>query len=66
VWKVTCNISNTLYGIQIIANNDWNSKYGGSNGEITLGGANIEIATPGIYTITMNLSNPEKYTYTIE
>lgn len=66
VWKVTCNISNTLYGIQIIANNDWNSKYGGSNGEITLGGANIEIATPGTYTITMNLSNPEKYTYTIE
>lgn len=68
VWTVTCNISTVLYGIQIIANQDWNFKYGdnNNNGVLTLGGSNIVIASPGTYTITMDLSKPEKYTYTIK
>lgn len=67
-WTITCNITTTLYGIQILANGDWAMAYGddNKNGELTLGGANIVINEPGTYTITMDLSNPEKYTYTIK
>lgn len=68
VWTVTCNISTVLYGVQIIANGDWNFKYGDNagNGTLVLSGANIVVATPGTYTITMDLSHPEKYFYTIQ
>lgn len=67
-WSVTCNISTVQYGIQIIANQNWDSKYGDTdkNGSLVLGGDNLVISTPGTYTITMDLSNPEKYTYTIK
>lgn len=68
VWTITCNITNTLYGVQIIMNKNWDIKYGTSSvaGELVEGGENIVIDTPGIYTITMDLNNPAKYTYTVE
>jgi hypothetical protein len=68
VWTATCNISTVLYGIQIIGNADWAFKYGDTdkNGTLVLGGSNITIAAPGTYTITMDLSNPAKYTYKIQ
>ena len=68
VWTATCNISTVLYGIQIIGNADWAFKYGDTdkNGTLILGGSNITIAAPGTYTITMDLSNPAKYTYKIQ
>lgn len=71
VWTATCNISTIGSGIQIIANGDWAFKYGDNDGgkntgELTLKGANIVPTTTGSKKITMNLSNPEKYTYTIE
>ena len=57
------------------ANNDWGINlgkfdttktgvdYGGS--AMSYGGGNIAIATSGTYTITLDLSNPRAYTYTI-
>jgi len=71
VWTANCNISTIGYGIQIIANGDWSYKYGdnggGKNsGELTLGGANIMPTFTGTRTVTMDLSHPEKYAYTIQ
>ncbi len=68
VWTTVCNISTVLYGIQIIGNQNWDFKYGdtNANGTLTLGGGNIVVNTPGTYTITMDLSNPGKYTYSIK
>lgn len=66
VWTATCNVTTVLYGIQIIANNDWGFAFGGANGELTQGSANIVIDQPGTYTITMDLSNSQKYTYSIK
>nr|WP_320058872.1 DUF5111 domain-containing protein [uncultured Bacteroides sp.] len=65
-WSVTCNISNVLYGIQIIGNQNWSFKYGDAdgNGELT-SGESIPVSEAGTYTITMDLSDPVKYTYTI-
>jgi hypothetical protein len=71
VWTASCNISTIGYGFQIIGNGDWSYKYGDNNGgkdsgELTLGGANIMPASTGTRTVTMDLSHPEKYTYTIK
>ena len=68
VWTAVCNISTVLYGIQIIGNQNWDFKYGDTNatGALTLSGANIVVNTPGTYTVTMDLSNPGKYTYSIK
>lgn len=68
VWTATLNISTVLYGIQIIGNQDWNFKYGDTDqdGSLVLGGDNIVVSDPGTYKLTMDLSNPEKYTYTLE
>ncbi|WP_321479908.1 DUF5111 domain-containing protein [uncultured Bacteroides sp.] len=65
-WSVTCNISTVLYGIQIIGNQNWDFKYGDNDatGELSAG-ESIAIAQTGVYTITMDLSDPTKYTYTI-
>lgn len=71
IWTATCDLSNIGYGIQIIGNSDWTYKFGNSDGsknsgELTLGGANIIPTFTGARTVTMDLSNPEKYTYTIQ
>ncbi len=57
------------------ANNDWGinlgkfdaSKTGTSFGGDTMSydGGNIDVATSGTYTVTLDLSNPRAYTYTI-
>lgn len=67
VWTVTCDITNTQYGIQIIMNDNWDLKYGSkAAGELVAGGTNITIDKVGTYTITLDLSNPQKYTYSIQ
>ena len=71
VWTASCNISTIGYGIQIIGNGDWSFKYGDNDGgkdagELTSGGSNIMPTSTGTKTIIMDLSNPEKYTYTIQ
>jgi len=71
VWTATCDLSTIGYGIQIIGNGDWAYKYGindGSknSGELTLGGGNIVPTLTGSRTVTVDLSHPEKYTYSIK
>lgn len=71
VWTANCNISNIGFGLKIVANGDWAHFYGdndnGKNaGELYFGGSNIVPTSTGSKKITMDLSNPEKYTYKIE
>jgi len=67
VWTATCDISKIGYGMKIILNQNWDFFYGSNDaGVLTLGAANIIPASTGTKTVTMNLSNPEKYTYTIQ
>jgi len=71
VWTATCDLSTIGFGIQIIANGDWGYKYGDNSGgknegELTLGGSNIVPVGTGTKTVTMDLSHPEKYSYTIK
>jgi hypothetical protein len=71
VWTATCDLSTIGYGIQIIANSDWGYKYGNNDGsknsgELIIGGANIVPTLNGSRTVTMDLSHPEKYTFTIQ
>ena len=49
------------------ANNDWTVNYGdnGADGTLELGGANIA-STAGTYTITLNFTDPNAPTWTIE
>ncbi|MDD2964364.1 MAG: SusF/SusE family outer membrane protein [Bacteroidales bacterium] len=48
------------------ANHDWGLNYGSTAGNETLdaGGANIPVATEDDYFFTLDLSNPNAYTYT--
>ena len=47
------------------ANKNWDFNYGGSNGELTAGGADIDVATEGNYTITLNFNVPGEVSYTL-
>ncbi len=67
VWTAICDISKIGYGMKIILNQNWDFFYGSNDaGILTLGAANIIPASTGTKTVTMDLSNPEKYTYTIQ
>jgi hypothetical protein len=71
IWSATCDISAIGSGIQIIGNGNWSFKYGDDgdenySGELNYGGANIKPTSTGTKTVRINLSNPEKYTYTIQ
>jgi hypothetical protein len=67
VWTASCNISTIGWGLKFVINGDWTFFYGSNDtGELTLGGNNIVPASTGTKTITMDLSKPEKYTYTIQ
>jgi len=71
VWTASCDLSTIGYGIQIIGNGDWAYKYGNNDGsknsgELTLGGANIVPTLTGSRTVTMDVSHPEKFTFTIQ
>jgi len=68
-WTATCNFQPGEWGnsFQIIANNAWDIVYGSSaaNGELKAG-EKINVTSAGTHTVTMDLSNPLKYTYTIQ
>ena len=68
VWTANCNISTIGWGIQIIVNGDWGFKYGDTDkdGSLVLGGNNLIPASTGDKVITLDLSSPEKYTYSIK
>jgi hypothetical protein len=53
--------------IKFRANDDWGLNYGdtGADGTLNEGGDNIHIATTGNYTVTLDLSTPREYTYSV-
>lgn len=54
--------------IKFRANDAWTLNYGddGADASLNEGGANIAVATAGTYKITLDLSSPRAYTYTVE
>ncbi len=54
-------------GIKFRANDGWDLNLGdsGADGTMEFGGDNIGVAESGNYTITLDLSNPREYTYSL-
>ena len=65
VWTVTANL--TQKEMKFRANNAWDINFGdtGANGSLEYGGDNIKIPSAGNYTITLDLSSPRNYKYTL-
>jgi hypothetical protein len=61
--KITADLK--VGELKFRANNNWDFNYGGANGELTAGGANIKVAAAGNYTITLFLGPAGKATYTL-
>ena len=61
VWKLT--VSLTAGEIKFRKNHDWGTNFGGANGSLLAGGANIAVATAGTYDIVLDL-NANTYTLT--
>jgi hypothetical protein len=66
-WTVTVTLLGNMGEMKFRANNSWDINYGdtGADGSLDEGGANI-IPPAGTHTITLDLSNPRAYTYTIQ
>lgn len=47
------------------ANQNWDFNYGGANGELEAGGANIPVAEAGNYTVTLDFNTPGEVKYTL-
>lgn len=54
-------------GIKFRPNNDWPGNFGdtGADGTLEVDGANIEVPSDGNYTVTLDLSTPREYTYSL-
>lgn len=65
-WKLT-NVTLGAGDIKFRANDDWGINMGDNNtdGSLEQDGSNITVA-PGTYNITLDLSNPRSYTYTVQ
>lgn len=65
VWTITLDL--VVGKIKFRANDGWDLNYGddGMDGKLDAGGADIDIAEAGNYTITLNLSKPI-YRYTVK
>lgn len=68
-WTVTAVLTTQAApndGMKFRANNDWGINFGDTGADFTLeqGGTNIS-TTAGTYLITLDLSNPRKYTYSL-
>ncbi len=55
-------------GLKFRANDDWNLNIGDDDGDgsMEFSGQNIGVETAGTYLITLDLSNPRSYSYSIE
>ena len=65
-WTTTLQLS--AGELKFRANDDWAINYGDAGGDGTLDfndGTNIQVASAGLYLITLDLSNPRNYTYTL-
>jgi hypothetical protein len=66
-WTVTVNLIADSFGMKFRANGSWDINFGDNEPDGTLDEGGTNIATPaGIHTITLDLSNPRVYTYTIQ
>jgi hypothetical protein len=65
VWTVTLNL--TAAEIKFRANDDWKVNYGdkGADGILDFNSDNIKVPSAGNYTITLDLSSPRNYKYTL-
>lgn len=65
IWTITINLS--AGDIKFRANDKWDINYGddGADKVLEAGAANIAIASAGNYTITLDLSTPRNYKYTV-
>ena len=61
VWKLT--VSLTAGEIKFRKNHDWGTNFGGANGSLIAGGANIAVANAGTYDIVVDF-NANTYTLT--
>lgn len=66
-WTITINLTGGQE-IKFRANDAWTLNYGdnGADGTLEDGGSNIAIATTGSYTVTLDLSVPRHYTYSLQ
>ena len=70
LWTVTLDLTQqepTDNGFKFRANDGWDINLGdtGADGILEFGGDNIGVPEDGNYTITLNLSNPRNYTYSL-
>lgn len=70
VWTLTLDLTAQEApdnGIKFRANDAWDLNIGdtGADGTMEFGGENIGVPESGNYTITLDLSNPRMYTYTL-
>ncbi|WP_016988196.1 SusE domain-containing protein [Flavobacterium sp. ACAM 123] len=65
VWTLTANL--TAKEMKFRANNAWDYNLGdtGANGTMEYGGDNIKVPSAGNYTITLDLSSPRNYKYSL-
>ncbi len=66
VWSITLDL--TSGEIKFRANDSWSFNYGNDDdgdGSLNEGGSNIAVETGGTYVITLDLSNPRAYTYSL-
>lgn len=65
LWKITINLS--AGEVKFRANDSWDLNYGddGADKVLEAGGANIAVASAGNYTISLDLSTPRSYKYTV-
>ncbi len=70
LWTLTLELTEQVApdnGIKFRANDGWDINLGdtGADGTLEFGGDNIGVPESGNYTVTMDLSNPRDYTYTL-
>jgi len=65
VWTLTANL--TQKEMKFRANNAWDINYGdkGADGTLELNSDNIKVPSAGNYTITLDLSTPRNYKYSL-
>jgi starch-binding outer membrane protein SusE/F len=65
-WSITTTLS--AGEVKFRANDAWDLNYGddGADASLNEGGANIAIPAAGTYLITLDLSSPRAYTYTVQ
>lgn len=66
-WTITMDLVGGQK-IKFRANDTWDLNYGdnGADGSLEEGGADIDVATSGNYTVTLDLSTPREYTFSLQ